>query len=66
MSHKTNQKQPKRAAGPMLLLANKKCKKDGVPLLNHQLIDNSAPEGAGPVTSVLFAGGPATITLSYS
>lgn len=39
---------------------------DGALLWNHQLIDNSAPGGAGLVTSRLFAGGPATIAVSSS
>lgn len=41
-----------------LVLANKMM---GLPLSDHQLIGNSAPDGAGPVTSRPFAGRPATI-----
>lgn len=59
ISHKTNQAQ----LGGRCVQASYKqeTQEEGVPLLNHQLIDSSTPRGAGLVTSRLFAGGLATI-----
>lgn len=51
------------AAELSLVLANKMM---GLPLSDHQLMGNTAPDGAGPVTSRPFAGRPATIGLSCS